>query len=73
MSPSAGRERIDTPVAVGAERSQFTLCAGSWSSPGWDSSASPPVAAERMVPPFSASVSAGTAMPPVEKFGSTTS
>ena len=51
---------------------QSTLCAGLWPRPACDRAASAPVAAERMVPPFNASVSASTATPRVEMLGSAT-
>ncbi|MCY4431354.1 MAG: hypothetical protein OXC11_13310 [Rhodospirillales bacterium] len=41
--------------------------------PVYDRWPSPPVAAERIAPPFASSVSTGTAMPRVDSFGSTTS
>ena len=75
MSSSPASEVTATPVtlaAPGASR-QSTLCAGSCARPSCASSASASPAAERIVPPPSASVFASTATPSVETFGSTTS
>ena len=52
-------------VARGDSR-QSTLCAASWGRPVCASAASAPDDAERIVPPFSASVFPSTAMPRVE-------
>ena len=52
---------------------QSTLCVASWGSPTCVRLASAPDAAERMAPPRSASVFPSTAMPRVDRFGSTTS
>ena len=80
VPPLAGRDDTDTPVAdgvlaagvSGCASSQSTLCAGSCDRPSCDRSASSSVAADRTEPPLASSVSASTAMPSVETFGSTT-
>ena len=75
LSPSCSpgtpwNDAVSAGSAAGASR-QSTLCAGSWPRPAWARSAFAP-AADRIAPPFAASVFASTAIPVGEVFGSTT-
>ena len=65
-------DAVSGGFAEGGASRQFTLWAGSWPSPACARPASAPVAADRIAPPFAASVLASTAMPRGEVFGSAT-